>query len=212
MRNLIDKGKKEVKTDVYDQVTASIVAALEAGVQPWFKTVECGACGRADHTAAAGERDRLSRDQCPDALGHGDGTGIFRPAVADLQTGAGAGGQVRKGEKGSLVVYANSVTRTETDEASGEETARNIPFLKSYTVFNAEQVDGLPAHFYAMAPPALSIWSASRPPIISLPQPARMCGMVAIRLITRKAKIACRCHPLKASRTRSAIMPLWPMS
>lgn len=37
MRNLIDKGKKEMKADVYEKVTASIVAELEKGVQPWFK-------------------------------------------------------------------------------------------------------------------------------------------------------------------------------
>jgi antirestriction protein ArdC len=33
------------------------------------------------------------------------------------------------------------------DTATGEELERNIPFLKGYTVFNAEQIDGLPAHF-----------------------------------------------------------------
>jgi len=53
---------------------------------------------------------------------------------------------VRKGETGELVVYANSITRTETDD-KGEESEREIPFLKGYTVFNAEQCDGLPAHY-----------------------------------------------------------------
>jgi antirestriction protein ArdC len=37
---------------------------------------------------------------------------------------------VRKGEMGSLVVYANSITRTEHDGATGEDTEREIPFLK----------------------------------------------------------------------------------
>ena len=31
---------------------------------------------------------------------------------------------VRKGEKGSLVVYANSITRTEYDDATGEDVER----------------------------------------------------------------------------------------
>ena len=40
---------------------------------------------------------------------------------------------------------------------TGEETEREIPFMKGYTVFNAEQCDGLPAHYYAKAePPALT--------------------------------------------------------
>ncbi len=57
---------------------------------------------------------------------------------------------MRKGEKGSLVVYAYNITRTETDEDTGEETERDIPFMKGYTVFNVEQIDGLPRHYYAM--------------------------------------------------------------
>ena len=55
---------------------------------------------------------------------------------------------VRKGEHGSLVVYANSITKTETNE-KGEDTEREIPFMKGYTVFNVEQIEGLPAHYYA---------------------------------------------------------------
>ncbi|MDR6193337.1 zincin-like metallopeptidase domain-containing protein [Siphonobacter sp. SORGH_AS_0500] len=58
---------------------------------------------------------------------------------------------VRKGEKGSLVVYANTITREEED-ASGDITTRSIPFLKSYTVFNAQQIEGLAEHFYATPP------------------------------------------------------------
>src|SRR4029453_8537726 len=37
---------------------------------------------------------------------------------------------------------------TETGE-NGEAQEVEIPFMKGYTVFNAEQVDGLPGHFYA---------------------------------------------------------------
>jgi antirestriction protein ArdC len=51
------------------------------------------------------------------------------------------GGQVRKGEKGSLVVYASTFTKTETGN-NGEDVERDIPFTKGYTVFNAEQIDG----------------------------------------------------------------------
>ena len=82
--------------------------------------------------------------------------GYSAPLWLTFQTGAGLGAHVRKGETGELVVYADRITRTETD-AKGEETERAIPFLKGYTVFNAEQIEGLPAHYYAKAePPALS--------------------------------------------------------
>jgi antirestriction protein ArdC len=65
------------------------------------------------------------------------------------------GGHVRKGEHGSLVVYADRIRKTETDSGTGEDTEREIPFLKGYTVFNAEQVEGLPPRFYALSEPRL---------------------------------------------------------
>jgi antirestriction protein ArdC len=57
---------------------------------------------------------------------------------------------VRKGAKGSLVVYANRISKTETAE-DGEQSERDIRFMKGYTVFNVEQIDGLPPHYYASA-------------------------------------------------------------
>jgi antirestriction protein ArdC len=55
---------------------------------------------------------------------------------------------VRKGEKGSLVVFANAITRTEEND-EGEQEERSIPYMKGYTVFNVEQIDGLPETYYA---------------------------------------------------------------
>ena len=58
---------------------------------------------------------------------------------------------VRKGEHGSLVVYADKIIRTETDSETGEEAERAIPFMKGYTVFNIEQIEGLPEHYLRQA-------------------------------------------------------------
>jgi antirestriction protein ArdC len=58
------------------------------------------------------------------------------------------GGCVRKGEKASLTVYADTITRQQTDRATGEEIAAEIHFLKGYSVFNVEQIDGLPELYY----------------------------------------------------------------
>ena len=68
---------------------------------------------------------------------------------------------VRKGEHGSLVVYANSITKTETND-KGEDTEREIPFMKGYTVFNVEQIEGLPAHYYAKPENPLPLVRAHR--------------------------------------------------
>lgn len=145
-----------MKADVYEQITASIVAELEKGVQRWFKP------WNAEHAAG-----RITRPLRSNGVPYRGINVLMLWAVA-VERGYAAplwltykqaqelGGQVKKGEKGSMVVYANTITRSETDETSGEEVERAIPFMKGYTVFNAEQVEGLPAHFYSMAAPALS--------------------------------------------------------
>jgi antirestriction protein ArdC len=56
---------------------------------------------------------------------------------------------------GSLVVYADNIIRTDADATTGEEAERAIPFLKGYTVFNVEQIDGLPEHYYGKPEPRI---------------------------------------------------------
>ena len=41
------------------------------------------------------------------------------------------------------------------DDKTGDDVEREIPFLKGYTVFNVEQIDGLPDIYYAKAAPTL---------------------------------------------------------
>jgi antirestriction protein ArdC len=53
------------------------------------------------------------------------------------------GAHVRKGEEGSMVVFADRFTKTETNE-QGEEIEQDIPFMKAYTVFNVEQIETCP--------------------------------------------------------------------
>jgi len=144
-----------MNTDIYQRVTDQIVAELEKGVCPWQNP------WNADHAAG-----RITRPLRANGIPYRGiniimlwssamAQGFAAPLWLTYKQAQELGGQVRKGEKGSLVVYANTISRTETDEATGEELERDIPFMKGYTVFNAEQVEGLPAHFYAMQQPAL---------------------------------------------------------
>lgn len=142
-------------TDVYQRITDQIVAELEKGVRPWAKP------WNAEHAAG-----RITRPLRASGIPYrginvlmlwaaATAQGFNAPLWLTYKQAQELGGQVRKGEKGSLVVYANTIKRTEQDEATGEDLEREIPFMKGYTVFNAEQVDGLPAHFYAVQEPAL---------------------------------------------------------
>jgi antirestriction protein ArdC len=140
-----------VRKDVYQTVTDKIVAALEQGVQPWFKP------WNAEHAA-----ERITRPLRANGVpyqginvvmlwGEAATRGYAAPIWMTFKPALELGAHVRKGETGSLVVYAATFSRTETDEATGESSERDIPFLKSYSVFNVEQVEGLPDHFYAPA-------------------------------------------------------------
>ncbi len=82
--------------------------------------------------------------------------GFAAPIWMTYRQASELGAQVLKGEKGSLVVYANSITRKETDDATGNEIDREIHFMKGYTVFNVEQIKGLPEQYYAKPAPRVS--------------------------------------------------------
>ena len=141
------------RLDVYERVTARIVAELEQGTRPWLKP----------WNAAKDERLPLLPLRANGTPYRGINILLLWGAAFDggyssnvwmtYKQAAERGAQVRKGEHGSLVVYADRFTRTETDD-KGEDTEREIPFLKAYTVFNAEQIDGLPAHFYEPLSPS----------------------------------------------------------
>jgi antirestriction protein ArdC len=78
--------------------------------------------------------------------------GYACPTWLTYRQAAAHGGQVRKGEHGSLVVYADRIRKTDTAD-NGEAIEREIRFLRGYTVFNAEQIDGLSERFYAAPSP-----------------------------------------------------------
>ena len=132
--------------DVYSRITNKIIADLEQGVRPWHRP------WNAEHTAG-----RITRPLRHNGVAY-QGINVVMLWSASVANGYACpiwltfkqaqqlGGNVRKGEHGELVVYADRITRTDTD-AKGEEVERSIPFMKGYTVFNVEQCEGLPAQY-----------------------------------------------------------------
>nr|WP_306267013.1 zincin-like metallopeptidase domain-containing protein [Pararhizobium sp. IMCC3301] len=55
------------------------------------------------------------------------------------------GAQVRKGEKGSPIIFFKTLQKT-AENTAGEPEEFNIPMMRFYTVFNASQVDGYDHH------------------------------------------------------------------
>ena len=136
------------RADVYTRVTERIIADLEQGVRPWMKP------WHAEH--AAGRITRPLRHNGTPYRGMNIlllwGEAVAKSYAAPIwmtfKQARELGAHVKKGEKGALVVYANTVDKTEKDE-NGEDVERRIAFMRGYTVFNVEQVEGLPQHYYA---------------------------------------------------------------
>jgi antirestriction protein ArdC len=74
--------------------------------------------------------------------------GYSAPRWMTFKQAIDLGGGVRKGEKGSLTVYDSTIFRAGIDAPTGEESPEQIHFLKGYTVFNVEQIAGLPEQYY----------------------------------------------------------------
>ena len=140
------------KSDVYSRVTDKIIADLERGnltwLQPWQAGHKAGPISRPRRAGGIPYRGVNVLMLWAAAMEKG----YSCPLWLTYKQASELGGQVRKGEKGSLVVYANRITKTGTDD-KGADIEVEIPFMKGYTVFNAEQIDNLPAHFYATVQP-----------------------------------------------------------
>ncbi|MFC5423174.1 MAG: antirestriction protein ArdC [Stutzerimonas stutzeri] len=140
----MSRSEEKPRADIYARITDRIVADLEKGVRPWMQPWRSG-------NGNGGVTRPLRHNGLPysgmnvlllwsEAAAHGFSLPIWMTFKQALELG----GAVRKGESGSTVVFASRFKKTETD-ASGDAVDREIPFLKFYTVFNAEQIDGLPA-------------------------------------------------------------------
>jgi antirestriction protein ArdC len=141
-----------MKTDLYERVTAQIVTSLEQGVKPWLKPWSAAAASSQAMRPLRANGQPYRGINVLMLWGAAADHGYACPVWMTFKQALELGGCVRKGEHGSLVVYASTFTRAETDSETGEEAERDIPFLKGYTVFNVEQIDGLPERFRAPAP------------------------------------------------------------
>jgi antirestriction protein ArdC len=135
--------EQKTKRDCYAEITNAIIADLEKGVRPWMPRWAMGRvpCRPLRNT---GEPYRginvLWLWRAASEAGYECRTWLTYRQAQEM------GAHVRKGEKSTLIVFTDRVTKTEKDE-TGQEQTREIPFLRHYYVFNGEQIDGLPEKF-----------------------------------------------------------------
>lgn len=135
------------RTSLYQEITDQIIAELEAGRVPWVQPWE---------TVAAKASLTMPKNAATQRHYSGINVLILWGAVIEhgfsiqnwltFRQALGLGGNVRKGEHGTTVVYADRFVPDEERrraERDGDEPSA-IPFLKRFTVFNTDQCENLP--------------------------------------------------------------------
>ncbi len=139
------------RADVYQEITDQMIAMLEAGTRPWSKSWNGGTAPNIPlRSTGAPYRGINILTLWVVAMTKGYAT----PHWLTFKQALALGGCVRKGEKGSTVVYANKIEVEDKGERGGarEDGKRQVAFLKRYIVFNAEQIDGIEAKYPAPLP------------------------------------------------------------
>jgi antirestriction protein ArdC len=147
MSNSAACARGENRTNLYQEITDKIIAELKAGRVPWVQP-----WGNTAATAPLG----MPKNAATDRRYSGINVIILWTAVIErgfsgqnwltFRQALGLGGHVRKGEKGTTVVYADRFIpdgeRRRAEEDGDEPQA--IPFLQRFTVFNTDQCEDLP--------------------------------------------------------------------
>ena len=148
----------ESRASLYDEITGKIIAELEAGRIPWVQPWG---------TAAAKAPLAMPKNASTRRQYSGVNVLILWGAVIEqgfagqswltFRQALSLGGHVRKGERGTTVVYADRFIPDDAKKRAAEtgEDAQAIPFLKRFTVFNTDQCDELPDEIATAASPPL---------------------------------------------------------
>lgn len=143
------------RASLYDEITDKIIAELEAGRVPWVQPWGTAAANvplSMPKNAATGRR--YSGINVLILWGAVIERGFAGQSWLTFRQALALGGHVRKGERGITVVYADRFVPADERRRAHEtgEQAQAVPFLKRFTVFNADQCDGLPADIATTAP------------------------------------------------------------
>jgi antirestriction protein ArdC len=141
MRNF--RSNPAQRRDHHQELTDKIIVALGAGTAPWRRPWDKTACGGATApvNAATGHRYRginlFVLGMSPLAFASND------PRWCTYRQAGARGWRVRKGEKATPVYFYKPIEIEDQTSDGGRET-RRIPMLRTFSVFHASQIDGIP--------------------------------------------------------------------
>lgn len=129
------------KTDLHQEITDRIIKLIEEGTRPWVRGWVTGGKTSAFPLRVTGQPYSGINVLLLWAAQHEGG---YEAATwMTFNQAKKLGGMVRKGERGTGIVFASTFEKKDKDTGETEV----IPFLKKYTVFNVQQIDGLPEKY-----------------------------------------------------------------
>jgi antirestriction protein ArdC len=130
--------------DVYAKLTDQIVISLEKGVKPWFQPWTSTFGGRAISRPLRFNGKPYRGINVIMLWITAEIEGYSNPYWMTFKQAKELGGHVRKGQRGADVIFANRITvKKDTDDE------HNVSILRSYTVFNCDQIDDLPEKYHS---------------------------------------------------------------
>lgn len=144
------KQQKVERQSLYAEVTSRIIAELEEGRLPWVQPWDSAACG-CTMPQNGGTGRKYSGINILILWAEVVAKGYFSQRWLTYRQAEAAGGNVRSGEKGTVVCYADRFTpKAEAEAAQSEDReAQQVAFLKRFVVFNVDQCEGLPEDYVA---------------------------------------------------------------
>ena len=137
----------ETKRDLRQEVTDQIIRALEQGTAPWQKPWQSGAL-ELPFNPVSGKSYRGGN--VVQLMVVASSKGYDDPRWVTYRQAQENGWQVRRGEKGTHVEFwqfPNRTAKPDGDSKDDPGKAERESFIyRAYTVFNAKQLDGIPAH------------------------------------------------------------------
>lgn len=136
------KKSHQERRDIHAEITAKMLAQLQAGTVPWLKPWNTQSGGYLGFPRNAISKRKYSGVNVCILWCEADEKGYASSEWLTFKQALDKGGNVRKGEKGTQIVLLKRIDKKDVDEAGNEET-KSFSMLRQFTVFNTEQCDGL---------------------------------------------------------------------
>ena len=129
---------------VYERITGLVIQKMEAGTVPWKRRWSGANARLGQHKNHLTGKSYRGANAVLTYF-----SGFNSPKWLTYKQAKDNGLQVKKGEKGTPILFWNWAKRKPKEDINlvlaleSEGTKKLYPFLKTYTVFNAQQIEGM---------------------------------------------------------------------